>query len=89
MELPFASFFSCKLLSKHGTDVDIHHLESLDPEMYRYYDSFLPFFCVRPRLFTSNVCLFVLFLATDINTISVMVQFMKTVRKAMFVVFTY
>lgn len=35
VELPFASFFSCKLLSKHGTDVDIHHLESLDPEMYR------------------------------------------------------
>ena len=70
VELPFASFFSCKLLSKHGTDVDIHHLESLDPEMYRYYDSFLSFFCVRPRLFTSNVCLFVLFLATDINTIS-------------------
>ena len=89
VELPFASFFSCKLLSKHGTDVDIHHLESLDPEMYRYYDSFLSFFCVRPRLFTSNVCLFVLFLATDINTISVMLQFMKTVRKAMFVVFTY
>ena len=89
VELPFASFFSCKLLSKHGTDVDIHHLESLDPEMYRYYDSFLSFFCVRPRLFTSNVCLFVLFLATDINTISVMVQFMKTVRKAMFVLFTY
>ena len=36
VELPFASFFLCKLLSKHGTDVDIHHLESLDPEMYRY-----------------------------------------------------
>lgn len=35
VELPFASFFLCKLLSKHGTDVDIHHLESLDPEMYR------------------------------------------------------
>ena len=69
VELPFASFFSCKLLSKHGTDVDIHHLESLDPEMYRYYDSFLSFFCVRPRLFTSNACFFVLFLATDINTI--------------------
>ena len=31
---------------------------------------FYHFFCVRPRLFTSNVCLFVLFLATDINTIS-------------------
>ena len=36
MELPFASFFLCKLLRKHDTDVDIHHLESLDPEMYRY-----------------------------------------------------
>ncbi|CAH3116278.1 unnamed protein product [Pocillopora meandrina] len=35
VELPFASFFLCKLLSKHGTDVDIHHLESLDPELYR------------------------------------------------------
>ena len=36
VELPFASFFLCKLLRKHDTDVDIHHLESLDPEMYRY-----------------------------------------------------
>ena len=36
VELPFASFFLCKLLSKQGTNVDIHHLESLDPEMYRY-----------------------------------------------------
>lgn len=35
VELPFASFFLCKLLSKYGTDVDIHHLESLDPEIYR------------------------------------------------------
>lgn len=35
VELPFASFFLCKLLSKQGTNVDIHHLESLDPEMYR------------------------------------------------------
>lgn len=70
VELPFASFFSCKLLSKHGTDVDIHHLESLDPEMYRYYDSFLSFFCVRSRLFSSNVSLFVIYLATDNNIIS-------------------
>ena len=30
---------------------------------------FYHFFCVRPRLFTSNICFFVLFLATDINTI--------------------
>ncbi|XP_067028528.1 ubiquitin-protein ligase E3C-like [Acropora muricata] len=35
VELPFASFFLCKLLSKQGTNVDIHQLESLDPEMYR------------------------------------------------------
>jgi len=71
VELPFASFFSCKLLSKHGTDVDIHHLESLDPEMYRYYHgSFLSLFCVRPRLFTPYVCLFILYLAANINTIS-------------------
>ncbi|KAK2569745.1 Ubiquitin-protein ligase E3C [Acropora cervicornis] len=38
VELPFASFFLCKLLSKQGTNVDIHHLESLDPEMYRFSD---------------------------------------------------
>ena len=36
VELPLSSFFLCKLLSRHGADVDIHHLESLDPEMYRY-----------------------------------------------------
>lgn len=35
VELPFASFFLCKLLSLTNTDVDINHLESLDPEMYR------------------------------------------------------
>jgi len=35
-ELPFASFFLSKLLSSQKGDVDIHHLASLDPEMYRY-----------------------------------------------------
>ncbi|CAB3998537.1 ubiquitin- ligase E3C isoform X2 [Paramuricea clavata] len=35
VELPFASFFLCKLLSPSNADVDINHLESLDPEMYR------------------------------------------------------
>ncbi|KAK3747571.1 hypothetical protein QZH41_015811, partial [Actinostola sp. cb2023] len=35
VELPFASFFLCKLLGRHGTDVDIHNLESLDPEVYK------------------------------------------------------
>ncbi|GAA6084677.1 ubiquitin-protein ligase E3C-like [Tachysurus ichikawai] len=34
VELPFASFFLAKLLGT-STDVDIHHLSSLDPEMYR------------------------------------------------------
>uniref|UniRef100_UPI00358F7F7F ubiquitin-protein ligase E3C isoform X1 n=1 Tax=Myxine glutinosa TaxID=7769 RepID=UPI00358F7F7F len=34
VELPFASFFLSKLLGTTG-DVDIHHLASLDPEMYR------------------------------------------------------
>lgn len=34
MELPFASFFLSKLLGT-SADVDIHHLASLDPEMYR------------------------------------------------------
>lgn len=34
VELPFASFFLSKLLGTTA-DVDIHHLESLDPEMYR------------------------------------------------------
>lgn len=33
--LPFASFFLSKLLSRHRGDVDIHHLASLDPEMYK------------------------------------------------------
>ena len=35
VELPFASFFLSKILSRHRGDVDIHHLASLDPEMYR------------------------------------------------------
>eukprot|EP00795_Rhopilema_esculentum_P004622 gene4622-20896_t len=35
VEMPFAPFFLCKILNKHSADVDIHHLESLDPELYR------------------------------------------------------
>lgn len=35
VELPFASFFLSKILSRHGGDLDIHHLASLDPEMYK------------------------------------------------------
>lgn len=35
VELPLADFFLCKLLSKQGADVDIHQLESLDPELYK------------------------------------------------------
>jgi len=35
VELPLASFFLTKLLSRHSGKVDIHHLESLDPVMYR------------------------------------------------------
>lgn len=34
VELPFAGFFLSKLLGT-SADVDIHHLASLDPEMYR------------------------------------------------------
>ena len=34
MEIPLASFFLCKLLGK-GDSVDIHHLKSLDPVVYR------------------------------------------------------
>ena len=69
VELPFASFFSCKLLSKHGTDVDIHHLESLDPEVYKYYDSYnFSAFVLAPLLLMFASLYF--FLATDINTIS-------------------
>ena len=39
VELPFASFFLNKILSRRGGDVDIHHLASLDPEMYKYVDN--------------------------------------------------
>eukprot|EP00794_Sanderia_malayensis_P007848 gene7848-8697_t len=35
VEMPFAPFFLCKLLNRHSADVDIHHLESLDPDLYR------------------------------------------------------
>lgn len=34
VELPFAEFFLSKLVGRHS-DVDIHHLASLDPLMYR------------------------------------------------------
>lgn len=34
VELPFAGFFLSKLLGT-SADVDIHHLASLDPEVYR------------------------------------------------------
>ena len=34
VEIPLASFFLCKLLGK-GDSVDIHHLKSLDPVVYR------------------------------------------------------
>ncbi|XP_076346418.1 ubiquitin-protein ligase E3C [Tachypleus tridentatus] len=35
VELPFAAFFLAKILGKETADVDIHHLASLDPIMYR------------------------------------------------------
>ncbi|XP_039258355.2 ubiquitin-protein ligase E3C-like [Styela clava] len=35
VELPFASFFLCKILQRKNTDVDINHLQSLDPDFYR------------------------------------------------------
>lgn len=35
VELPFAAFFLSKLLSRHRGNVDIDHLASLDPEMYK------------------------------------------------------
>ena len=35
VELPFASFFLSKILSCYRGDVDIHHLASLDPSMYK------------------------------------------------------
>ncbi|CAF0934306.1 unnamed protein product [Adineta steineri] len=34
-ELPFATFFLQKILSRSSGKVDIHHLASLDPEMYK------------------------------------------------------
>jgi len=34
-ELPFATFFLQKILSRSAGNVDIHHLASLDPEMYK------------------------------------------------------
>ena len=44
VELPLADFFLCKLLNKYNSDVDIYHLESLDPELYKYetFDLSLP-----------------------------------------------
>ncbi|GAB1605249.1 ubiquitin-protein ligase E3C-like [Argonauta hians] len=35
VELPFAQFFLSKILNRYGIDLDIHHLASLDSEMYR------------------------------------------------------
>jgi len=35
VELPFASFFLSKLLGRHSANVDIDHLNSLDPVLYR------------------------------------------------------
>ncbi|XP_054722716.1 LOW QUALITY PROTEIN: ubiquitin-protein ligase E3C-like [Uloborus diversus] len=35
VELPLAGFFLAKILSRQTSDVDIHHLASLDPVMYR------------------------------------------------------
>ncbi|XP_071954311.1 ubiquitin-protein ligase E3C-like isoform X2 [Antedon mediterranea] len=35
VEIPFASFFLSKILTRHTGDVDIHHLASLDPLMYK------------------------------------------------------
>ena len=43
VELPFASFFLSKILSRYGGDVDIHHLASLDPELYKYALNFFQF----------------------------------------------
>jgi ubiquitin-protein ligase E3 C len=34
VELPLAEFFLSKLVGRHS-DVDVHHLASLDPVMYR------------------------------------------------------
>lgn len=38
VELPFAAFFLLKLLGKHSTSVDIHHLDSLDPLLYKWVE---------------------------------------------------
>nr|CAB3267460.1 ubiquitin-protein ligase E3C-like [Phallusia mammillata] len=35
VELPFAAFFLSKLLRHKNSDVDINHLQSLDPDFYR------------------------------------------------------
>ncbi|GAB6029035.1 hypothetical protein CHUAL_004823 [Chamberlinius hualienensis] len=35
VEIPFASFFLSKILGRHSTNVDIDHLCSLDPVLYR------------------------------------------------------
>ncbi|XP_025111485.1 ubiquitin-protein ligase E3C-like isoform X2 [Pomacea canaliculata] len=35
VELPFASFFLAKILSHSSANLDIHHLQSLDPIMYK------------------------------------------------------
>lgn len=35
VELPLASFFLSKLLGQHSVNVDIDHLSSLDPELYK------------------------------------------------------
>ncbi len=35
IELPFASFFLSKMLGQHTLNVDIDHLQSLDPELYK------------------------------------------------------
>lgn len=45
VELPLADFFLCKLLNRYNSDVDIYHLESLDPELYKYetFDIFIRF----------------------------------------------
>ncbi|XP_076462782.1 ubiquitin-protein ligase E3C-like [Babylonia areolata] len=35
VEMPFASFFLSKILSHRSANLDIHHLQSLDPVMYK------------------------------------------------------
>ena len=35
VELPLASFFMSKLLGQKSVNVDIDHLSSLDPELYK------------------------------------------------------